>query len=69
VVDGLAYNSTVHVTTAQGRWVATLRSEGGRATWDGLGPDGQPVPQGVYVLMAVDREGDTAGTARVAIMR
>lgn len=69
VVDGLAYQSTVHVTTAQGRWVATLRSEGGRATWDGLDADGRPVPHGIYLFFAVDSRGDTAGTARVAITR
>ena len=68
-VDGLAYGSTVHVTTAAGRWISTLMSEGGRAVWDGRDADGRPAPNGVYLFFAADATGRSAGTAKVALMR
>jgi hypothetical protein len=68
-VDGCAYGSTVHVTDVGGRWIATLESEGGRAVWDGLGPDGAPVPHGMYLIFATDDEGKSGGVTPLAITR
>lgn len=68
-IDGCAYGSTVHVTTASGRWVATVPSEGGRAVWDGRDADGNPAPHGVYLFFAADPTGNSAGTGKVALMR
>ena len=68
-IDGLAYESTVHITTSSGRVVAQLESEGGRAVWDGLDWGGQPVGYGVYLVFATDEKGDSAGTTKFAIMR
>lgn len=68
-IDGLAYESTVHITTSAGRVVAQLESEGGRAVWDGLDWNGQPAGYGVYLVFATDENGDSAGTTKFAIMR
>jgi ligand-binding sensor domain-containing protein len=68
-IDGLAYESTVHITTSAGRVVAQLESEGGRAVWDGLDWGGQPAGYGVYLVFATDENGDSAGTTKFAIMR
>ena len=68
-IDGLAYESTVHITTSAGRVVAQLESEGGRAVWDGLDWNGQPAGYGVYLVFATDQAGNTAGTSKFAIMR
>lgn len=68
-VDGCAYGSTVHVTDVGGRRVATLTSAGGRAVWDGTGPDGEPVPFGVYLIFVTDAKGKSGGVAKLAIVR
>jgi hypothetical protein len=68
-IDGLAYESTVHITTSAGRVVAQLESEGGRAVWDGLDWKGQPASYGVYLVFATDDDGNSAGSTKFAIMR
>ncbi|MGY8941029.1 MAG: type IX secretion system anionic LPS delivery protein PorZ [Flavobacteriales bacterium] len=68
-VDGLAYKSTVHVTTASGRLIATLTSEGGRAIWDGKDLSGTDVPYGVYLVFATDADGKSSGTTKIAVIR
>ena len=44
-VDGLDYQTTVHITNMEGRLIA-VESMGGRAIWDGLLDDGTPAPYG-----------------------
>jgi hypothetical protein len=68
-LEGLAYNSTVHITTLSGRAVATVTSEGGRAVWDARDFNGDPVPYGVYMLFATDATGASAGVAKLAVTR
>jgi hypothetical protein len=57
VFDGMAFNSTVHITDATGQRIEVLESNGGRATWDGVMENGQPAPYGVYLAFATDSEG------------
>ena len=68
-IDGLDYESTVHVTDASGRLVAKVESMGGRAVWDGRVDSGLLAPYGVYLIFAVDRNGDSSGTTKLAITR
>jgi len=68
-LEGLAYESTVHVTTLSGRTVAVLESEGGRAVWDTRDFNNNPVPYGVYMLFATDPTGNSAGVTKLAITR
>ena len=69
VIDGLAYESTVHITDATGNRIAQLESNGGRATWDGLMDNGQPAPYGVYLAMATDSEGKEGAVIKFAVIR
>ena len=69
VIDGLAYQSTVHITDATGNRIAELRSNGGRATWDGLLDNGQPAPYGVYLAFATDRNGKEGAVVKFAVIR
>ena len=69
VIDGLAYQSTVHITDATGNRIAELRSDGGRATWDGRLGNGQPAPYGVYLAFATDRNGKEGAVVKFAIIR
>jgi ligand-binding sensor domain-containing protein len=69
VIDGLAYQSTVHITDATGNRVAVLSSNGGRATWDGKMEDGRPAPYGVYLAFATDRNGKEGAVVKFAVLR
>ena len=69
VIDGLANESTVHITNAAGRRLAVLASEGGRATWDGMLEDGRPAPFGIYLAFATDRNGKEGAVVKFAILR
>ena len=68
-LEGLAYESTIHVTTLSGRAVAELQSEGGRAVWDTRDFNGELVPYGVYLFFATDPSGSSAGVAKLAVTR
>ena len=69
VVDGLDYESVVHVTNAAGRVIAIVESMGGRAIWDGNLDDGTPAPYGVYLIFAVDSDGNVDANTKLAITR
>ncbi len=68
-VDGLAFGSEVHIVDAGGNRVRRLDSQGGRAVWDTLDEDGQPVPEGVYFTLAGEAAGKTGGTGKLVILR
>lgn len=68
-IDGLDYESTVHVTDASGRVIAVVESMGGRALWDGRLGDGTLAPYGVYLIFATNSEGKTSATTKLAITR
>ncbi|MDG2312285.1 MAG: ABC transporter substrate-binding protein, partial [Flavobacteriales bacterium] len=68
-IDGLAFESTVHVTDASGRVIAVLESMGGRAIWDGRLSDGTLAPYGVYLIFATNADGKTSSTTKLAITR
>lgn len=69
VIDGLAYQSTVHITDATGHRIALLESNGGRATWDGMLENGTPAPYGVYLAFATDRNGKEGAVLKFAVIR
>jgi len=69
VIDGLAYQSTVHITDVTGNRIAVLESNGGRATWDGLLENGSPAPYGVYLAFATDRDGKEGAVLKFAVIR
>ena len=53
----------------EGRLIAVEESMGGRAIWDGLLDDGTPAPYGIYLVFAVDRDGNATGNTKFAITR
>ena len=69
VFDGLANESSVHITDAAGSRIAVLQSEGGRATWDGSLESGGAAPFGIYLAFATDRNGKKGAVVKFAILR
>jgi hypothetical protein len=51
-IDGLATNATVKITDIEGRLVIELKSNGGRAVWNGLDLFGNKVHSGVYLVLS-----------------
>lgn len=68
-IDGLAFGSEVHIVDAGGRRVRRLESQGGRAVWDTLDDNGQPVPEGVYFALAGEAASKTGDTGKLVILR
>lgn len=68
-IDGLAFESTVHVTTISGRVVAEFQSQGGRGVWNARDFNGELVPFGVYLFFATDPQGNSAGVGKLAVTR
>ena len=68
-MDGLAFGSEVHLINAAGERVRKLESAGGRAVWDTLDDQGQPVPSGVYFVLAGEADGKTGGSGKLVILR
>lgn len=68
-IDGLAFESEVHIVDASGNFVRRLDSEGGRAVWDGLNERGQPALEGVYFALAGEAKGKTGTAGKLVILR
>ncbi len=68
-IDGLAFGSEVHILDASGSRVRMIESAGGRAIWDTMDDMGQPVPEGVYFLLAGEAAGKTGASDKMVILR
>lgn len=49
-IQGIRYNSDIHITDVAGNLVAKTTSNGGTATWDGKTLQGERVKSGVYLI-------------------
>lgn len=68
-IDGLAFDSEVHIINAAGERVRMVQSAGGRAVWDTMNDFGQPVPEGVYFLLVGEAAGKTGASGKMVILR
>lgn len=64
-IKGLASGARVKITDVNGNLVFDTRAEGGQAVWNGLGPDGQRVPTGIYLVFAADQQGIESVAAKI----
>lgn len=64
-ISGLVANSVVKITDTVGNVVYETRSEGGMASWDACGPDGNRVKSGVYYVYAAENNSGTSSTGAV----
>ncbi len=68
-IEGLAYQTTVHITDTNGKLVFTGQSQGGRLVWDGKLPDGTRPPNGIYFVMAANPEGKVDNVTKIAFVK
>ncbi len=64
-VKGLARNSNVKIIDINGSLVFETYSEGGQAIWNGRNMEGKRVATGVYIVLAVDYEGEEREATKI----
>lgn len=70
VIDGLVKNSVIKVLTSSGDFVTEFTTPGGKiAIWDGRDRNLNPVPSGIYFIVAFSEDGEQIATGKVAIIR
>jgi hypothetical protein len=68
-IQGLVENSFVKITDLSGALVSEMRSNGGATTWNGTNMNGNPVPTGVYLVFATDRDGVLTHVDKIMLIR
>lgn len=69
IVDGLAMDSEVKITSSTGQLIHSGTSHGGRFTWDGRNKQGRRVASGVYNVIANNSQGSKAVVTRIILIR
>jgi hypothetical protein len=68
-IEGLLDETDIRIVTPAGALVASLEARGGRVRWNGRDRNNELVPSGVYLVIAVDRNGGGAAHGKVAVIR
>ena len=69
VIEGLVGDTDVRILSASGSRIRQLDGRGGRVRWDGMDEFGQPVPSGMYLMVAVGRNGEGTAYGKIAVVR
>ncbi len=69
-IEGLIKDSGIKIIDISGNLIRSMETLGGNiAQWDGRNDAGQLVSSGVYILVAFDKDGNSVGTKKVAVIR
>ncbi len=69
-IEGLIKDSGIKIIDISGNLIRSMETLGGNiAQWDGRNDAGQLVSSGVYILVAFDKDGNSVGTKKVAVVR
>ncbi len=68
MIKGMRRYSKVKITTASGRLVRELDSQGGEVGWDLHDSFGNRITPGIYLVMVADPEGKGAGITKIAVI-
>lgn len=68
-IDCLAQESGISIVTPSGMPVKTLKTQSGRAIWDGKNEQGEFVPTGVYLIVMQSGNQDQSGIIKCAVIR
>lgn len=69
LIENLSEITTIRILGVDGTLIRTISSRGGRAEWNGLDASGRRVGSGMYVVVALDNDGNERGFGKVAIIR
>ncbi len=67
-IQGIRYNSDVHITDAAGNVVYKTTSNGGTATWNCRTLDGERAATGVYIIWTAANEGKGKKVGKVVVI-
>jgi len=68
-IDGLANNSEIRIADVQGRLVYQTKSNGSKATWNGLRLDGSKPNSGVYFIFGINQDGSETAIGKFVFIR
>ena len=68
-IEGLVAETDIKILAVHGEVVAQFTARGGKVVWDGRDRNGQTVPSGVYLIVAVGRSGEGTAYGKVAVIR
>lgn len=69
VIDGLSDRTTVMIVAVDGTRMRRLESAGGRIEWDGLDESGRQLASGVYLVLALEKDGRRRGAGKLVVVR
>ena len=68
-VEGLLDETDVRILTPAGSLVASFEARGGRIRWNGRDTNNRFVPSGMYIVVALDQNGEGAAYGKIAVIR
>ena len=69
VIEGLTDQTTVRILTPDGHLIQRFENRGGTAVWDGKDFNGNTIASGVYLIVALDRDGNDRGIGKLVTIR
>ena len=68
-IERLTEETTIKILTITGELVQTIAARGGKASWDGRDRNGQWVPSGIYLVVALSSSGKGTAFGKVAVIQ
>jgi len=68
-IEGLVAETEISITAIHGELVRRMQIRGGRGLWDGRDQAGRLVPSGMYLIVAMGKNGEGVAFGKVAIIR
>lgn len=69
VIDGLAENSDIRITTLNGEFVRSIISKGKKALWDGRDSKGNYIQSGIYIISTSSLTSSASAAGKIAVIR
>lgn len=67
-IEGLVAETEISVMAVHGELIRRMQARGGRGIWDGRDQDGRLVPSGMYLIVAMGKNGEGVAYGKVAVI-
>ena len=67
-IEGLVAETEISIMAVHGELVRRMETRGGRGRWDGRDQEGRLVPSGMYLIVALGKNGEGVAYGKVAII-